>query len=95
MQVFLHNIKRICPPIATFVRNYYNVPARLFVLGGKELLPHEGTTHGDLTAMVVYGIKLAPLFKHLMTCYPERDSKMVGFADDLTSAARLSKLSGW
>ena len=28
-QVFSHNIKHICPPIVTFVRNCYNVPARL------------------------------------------------------------------
>ena len=55
-QVFLHNIKHICPPIASFVRNYYNVSARLFVLGGKELLSHKGTTEGDPTAMAIYVI---------------------------------------
>ena len=37
-------MKHIYPPIATFVRNCYNVPARLFLLGGKELESHEGTT---------------------------------------------------
>ena len=60
-QVFLHNIKHICPPITTYVRNCYNVPARLFVLGGKELLSHEGTTQGDPTAMEIYGMTLTPL----------------------------------
>ena len=45
--------------------------------------------------MAVYGIALTPLLKHLMTCYPERDPKMVAFADDLTSAGRLSKLRSW
>ena len=76
-QVFLHNIKHKCPPIATFVRNCYNIPARLFVLGGKELLSHEGTTQGDPTAMAIYGTALIPLLKHLATYYPERDPKMV------------------
>ena len=79
-QVFLRNIKYICPPIATFVRNCYNVPARLFVLGDKELLSHEGTTQGDPIAMAIYGIALTPLLKHQATCYPERDPKMVAFA---------------
>ena len=94
-QVFSHNIKHICPPIVTFVRNCYNVPARLFALGGKELLSHERTTQGDPTAMEIYGIALTPLLKHLATCYPERDPKMVAFADDLTSTGKLSKLRSW
>ena len=90
-QDFSHNIKHICPPVVTFVRNCYNVPARLFALGGKELLSHERTTEGDPSAMKIYGIALTPLLKHLATCYPERDPKMVAFADDLTSTGKLSK----
>ena len=50
-QVFLHNIKHICPPIATFVHICYNVQPRLFLLGGKKLLFTEGATQGDPTAM--------------------------------------------
>ena len=46
-QVFLDNIKHICAHIATFVRSCCNFQARLFVLGGKELLSHEGNTLGD------------------------------------------------
>ena len=45
--------------------------------------------------MAIYGIALTPLMKHLATCYPERDPKIVAFADDLTSAGRLSKLRSW
>ena len=45
--------------------------------------------------MAIYGIALIPLLKHLATCYPERDPKMVVFADDLTNAGRLSKLRSW
>ena len=42
------------PPIATFVRNCYNDPPRLFVLSGNELLFHEGTAQEDPTTMAVY-----------------------------------------
>ena len=81
--------------IATFVRNCYHVPARLFALGGTELLCHKGATQGDPTAMAIYGIASTSLLKHLANCYPERDSKMVAFADDMASAGRLSKLRSW
>ena len=94
-QVFCITSNIYCPPIATFVRNCYNVRARLFVLGVKELLSHEDTTQGDPTAMAIYGIALIPFLKHLATCYLERDPKIVVFADDLTNAGRLSKLRSW
>ena len=45
--------------------------------------------------MPMYGITLTPLLKYLPTCYPERDPKMVAFANDLTSSGRLSKLRSW
>ena len=56
---------------------------------------HEGTTQGDPTANGDYGIALTPLLKHLLIFYPERDPKMVAFADDFTSAGRLSKMRSW
>ena len=45
--------------------------------------------------MTVYGIILTPLLEHLGTSYPERDPKMVAFANDLISTGRLSKLRSW
>ena len=90
----MHNIKHTCPPIANYVRNCYNVPPRLFVLSGKEVL-HEGTAQVYPTALAIYVIALIPLFKYLATCYSERDPKMVAFADNLTSSGRLSKLRSW
>ena len=33
----LHNIRVLCPALATFAINTYRAPARLFVTGGKEL----------------------------------------------------------
>ena len=76
------------------MRNCYNVPPRLFVLSGKEVL-HEGTAQGYPTSLAIYVIALIPLFKYLATCYSERDPKMVAFADNLTSSGRLSKLRSW
>ena len=36
-KVLLHNIRYLCPPMATYVRNCYGVPSRLFITGGKKL----------------------------------------------------------
>ena len=49
-------------PIANFVPKCSNAPVKLFVLGRKDLLSHEGTTQGDPTA-----VALTPLLKHLAT----------------------------
>ena len=43
----LNNIRYICPPLATYIRNCYIAPSRLFVTGGKEIKSSEGTTQGD------------------------------------------------
>ena len=43
----------------------------------------------DPNAMAIYGVALTVLLKHQATCYPERDPKMVTFADDLTSAGEI------
>ena len=40
----LHNIRIVCPAVATFAINTYLVSARLFVTGGKELISAEATT---------------------------------------------------
>ena len=40
----LHNIRILCPSIATYAINTYREPARLFIVGGQELKSSEGTT---------------------------------------------------
>ena len=47
----LHNLNFICPVITTYITNCYIAPARLFIIGGGEILSKEGTTQGDPTAM--------------------------------------------
>ena len=43
-EVFFHNISYICLAISVFVKNCYNSPSRLFIIGGKKLKSDEGTT---------------------------------------------------
>ena len=43
----LQNIRILCPIIAIYAINTYKQPARLFVIGGKEIESAEGTTQGD------------------------------------------------
>ena len=43
----MHNVRVICPIITIYAINTYRAPARLFIIGGKELKSLEGTTQGD------------------------------------------------
>ena len=49
-KVMLHNLKFICPIIATYITNCYATSSRLFIASGEEILSIEGTTQGDPTA---------------------------------------------
>ena len=61
----LHNIRVLCPSIATYAINTDREPARLFIVGGQELRSSEGTTQGDPLAMSLYAISLQPLITRL------------------------------
>ena len=65
--VFLHNIKHICTTKATFVCNCYNVPARLFILGGKEVQILSKTTQDKtiLNDKLEYESKTAEMFDNI------------------------------
>ena len=97
-QVFLHNICIICPPIATYVRNCYTLPSRLFIIGGTEIPSSEGTTQGDPTAMSTYAIAIIPLVSlimEIMSTSPDNTSKMVAYADDFTAGLTVKDLKYW
>ena len=50
------------PIIATYAINTYRrEPARLFVIGGKEIVSAEGTSQGDALAMGLYAYKQRPV----------------------------------
>ena len=55
-KLYLHDISVLCLAISTFVTNCYATPAGLFVIGGSEIKPNEGTTEGDPVAMAIYAL---------------------------------------
>ena len=63
-QTALHNIRRICPALATPLINIYREPIDLYV-DGIVLRSQEGTTQGDPLAMPMYALATIPLIKKL------------------------------
>ena len=95
-KVLLHNIRYQCPPMAIYIRNCYSTPSRLFVLGGVEILPSEGTTQGDPLAMPVYAIGITPLLEVIKpSTSGDHGVKHAAFADDLGGAGELWHLRRW
>ena len=84
--VALHNIRRLCPPLATILINTYRAPTELFV-GGDVILSQEGTTQGVPLAMHMYALAAIPLIKKL-----EGNSKQVWFADDAAVVGKITDL---
>ena len=61
----LHNVRILCPTIATYATNIYREPARLFIIGGKELRSEEGTIQGGPLAKCLYAVSLQPIITRL------------------------------
>ena len=87
----LHNVARLCPSLATTLRNVYKEDATLFV-DGESVMSREGTTQGDPLAMVFYAIATLPLIKR---CKIEELLGEAWFADDATGAGKLLALRQW
>ena len=96
-KVMLHNLKLICPVIATYISNCYMYPARLFIIGGGELFSKEGTMQGDPTSIGAYAVRILPLLQFLLDFISvnELNAKEVAFADDFTVAGKLSSIKGY
>ena len=93
----LHNISITCPILSTFVSNCYLVPARLFILGNKEIKSKEGTTQGDPTTMAAYALGVSPLI-HFLQEYVSINNhrcKEVAFADDFTIAGKIEGIRSY
>ena len=82
----LHNIRILCPIIAIYTINTYRQPARLFVIGGKEIVSAEGTTQGDPLAMGLYALSIQPLITSLQAA---SIVKKCWFADDASGAGSI------
>jgi len=63
-RVSLHNIHFTCPPLAITLINVYREASCLFI-DGECILSEEGTTQGDLLAMVMYALSTVPLINKL------------------------------
>ena len=96
-KVMLHNLKFICPVIATYVSNCYICHAKLFIIGGGELLSKEGTTKGDPTSIGAYAVGILLLLQFLLDhiSVNELNAKEVAFADDFTVAGKLSNVKDY
>ena len=62
--VALHNIRHLCPSLATILINIYHDPTELYV-DGHVLSSEEGTTQGDPLAKPMYALTTVPLMNHL------------------------------
>ena len=94
-QAMLHNIRYLCPLLATYIRNCYKVPSRLIVAGGVEISSSEGTTQGDPGAMPSYAVGILPLLALIKPLQDPELTKHVAYADDLAGGSKLMKLRNW
>ena len=89
LQAALHNIRYLCPSIATVIINTYREPTDLFV-DGNSILSQEGTTQGDPLAMPMYALAILPLIRHIADNVQE-----AWYADDATATGSLKNLRTW
>ena len=96
-KVMLHNLKFICPIIATSIINCYATPSRLFIVGVGEILSSDGTTEGDPTAMRAHALDILPLIKFLLEFINlnDMDAKEVVFSDDSFVTGSLNSIKGY
>ena len=95
-KVLLHNVKVICPAISPYVNNCYSLTSQLFVISGAEITT-KGKTQGEPTAMEMYAVTIIPLIMllELTEKFPNKKTKMVAFADDLSAGGSLSNIKKW
>ena len=87
----LHNVGRICPGVAGFLRNVYAVPALLRLSNGEVILSEEGTTQGDPLAMQMFALGISPLIKQLEGL----GGRQVWYADDSQNGGKARAVRAW
>ena len=96
-KVMLHNLKFICSVIATDIISGYDTPSRLYTVAVGNMLPTEGTTKGDPSAMRVYALSILSLIKFLLEFINlnEMNAKEVVFAHDFSVANSLNSIKDY
>ena len=89
-QAMMHNISVLCPTLATYVKNTYEIAPRLFVAKDLELKSEEGTTQGDPIAMAAYALGLSVLQNKISQ--NNTGAKHIAYADDLVGAGKLQEI---
>ena len=92
--LFLHNVKFLCPEIATYINNCYMKPSRLFITGAKEISSNKRTTQEDLIAMGMHALSLMPLLTSIIS-NNTGNLIHVAFPDDLTGMGKTHELTEW
>ena len=92
-KALIRNIEVLCPIFGRYVKNCYQVPVRLFVIGGKEILSREGTTQGDPAGMAIYAIGITPLIDIMFEIIAA--IRVAAFADDLSAVGKGEGLKPW
>ena len=92
--LLLHNVKILCPEIATYINNCYMKPSRLFIAGRKKISSSKGTTQEDLIAMGIYALGLMPLLTSIIS-NNAGNLIHVAFPDDLTGVGKIHELIEW
>ena len=72
--------------------NTYRNPARLFVVGGHELLSAKGTSQGDPLSVAFYGISLVPLMSKLNEA---SEAVQCWLADDASCGGKVRDTQKW
>ena len=82
----MHNLQ-----ITLYIIKTCKSPSRLFICGGRETLPQEGTTQGDPQAMPCHSANTYIMIQSLRLSYTKR----VWLAGDSAGGGRLLDLYSW
>ena len=92
-QAALHNIRVICPQIATILVSTCRRPAHLIILDASDIYSLEGTMQVDNLVMAFYALGTTPLVITFQIMSPE--VCQVCLADDTSGAGSLDDLIIW